>query len=96
MLISFYTLELVRQTETDGKQLEIDKARETEAAKAIDTGALYLLVQFEGVAECMQSLGLVRVCLSQGGRDKFQEVLIVTHLCYGHTVELIYKRMKKM
>lgn len=49
----------------------------------------YLLVQFEGVTEGVQSPGLVRVHFSQGGGAEFQEVLIIAHLCNRHAVELI-------
>lgn len=49
----------------------------------------YLLVQFEGVTKSVQTLRLIGVCLSQRGRAMLQEVLIVAHLSYRHTVKLI-------
>lgn len=50
---------------------------------------IHLLVKFEGVAKCVQAFGLLRVGVSKGLRRGFEEVLVVTHLGYWHTVELV-------
>lgn len=49
----------------------------------------YLLVKFEGVAKCVQTFWLLGVCISEGLRGSFEEVLVVTHLGYWHAVELV-------
>lgn len=51
---------------------------------------MYLLVQFEGVAECVQSLWLLGVCISKRLRSSFEEVLVVSHLGNRHAVELVW------
>lgn len=53
-------------------------------------GGTYLLVKFEGVAKCVQTFGLLRVCVSKGLRGSFEEVLVVAHLGYWHAVELVW------
>lgn len=55
--------------------------------RAIGVG--YLLVEFEGVAKCMQAFRLLGVGVSKGLRGGFEEVLVVTHLGYWHAVELV-------
>lgn len=67
--------------------------------RAIGVG--HLLVEFEGVAECVQAFGLLGVGVSKGLRGGFEEVLVVTHLGYWHAVELVcrarvYKKMKAL
>lgn len=53
-------------------------------------GGTHLLVKFEGVAERVQTFGLLRVCVSKGLRGSFEEVLVVAHLGYWHAVELVW------
>lgn len=53
-------------------------------------GGGYLLVKFEGVAKCVQTFGLLGVGISKGLGGSFEEVLVVAHLGYWHTVELIW------
>lgn len=53
-------------------------------------GGSYLLVKFEGVAKCVQTFGLLGVCISKGLGGSFEEVLVVAHLGYWHAVELIW------
>lgn len=53
-------------------------------------GGTCLLVKFEGVAKSVQTLRLLRVCVSKGLRGGFEEVLVVAHLGYWHAVELVW------
>lgn len=55
----------------------------------IQVSAMYLLVQFEGVAESVQAFWLLRICVSKRLRSSFEEVLIVSHLGNWHAVELV-------
>lgn len=64
-------------------------------------GVGHLLVEFEGVAECVQAFRLLGVGVSKGLRGGFEEVLVVTHLGYWHAVELVcrarvYKKKKSI
>lgn len=54
-----------------------------------------LLVKFEGVAESVQAFRLLRVCISKGLRRSFEEVLVVAHLGYWHTMKLVWTRDRK-
>lgn len=49
----------------------------------------HLLVEFEGVAKRVQAFRLLGVGVSKGLRGGFEEVLVVSHLGYWHTVELV-------
>lgn len=53
--------------------------------------ATCLLVEFERVAERVQALWLLGVCVPEGLRGRFEEVLVVAHLGYWHAVELVWK-----
>lgn len=54
-------------------------------------GATCLLVQLEGVAKGVQAFWLLGVCVPEGLRGRFEEVLVVAHLGYWHAVKLVWK-----
>lgn len=56
----------------------------------------YLLIKFEGVAKCVQTFRLFGVCVSERLRGGFEEVLVVAHLGYWHTVELVWTKEREL
>lgn len=78
----------------DGQLANVSKLSCGKTSASVLVGGTCLLVKFEGVAKSVQTLRLLRVCVSKGLRRSFEEVLVVAHLGYWHAVELVWTGAK--